>query len=97
LLRLLCSEPLKFRPWDVAKLTPFQARVLLTTERDKQGNIILDPPAGEPVDAELSLADEWEAEFTRRGVTDPDALRLMVDDAVASDVWDDPLEGDDDA
>lgn len=80
-MRVLCAEPLKFRPWEVGRLTPFQVRQVLLVERDKKGLVILDPPAGDEP-AELTLEGEWRTHFRKLGVTDPDALRRLIERAI---------------
>ncbi len=79
LLRVLCSEPLNFRPWEVGRLTPFQVRRVLLAERDKKGAVVLDAPlddGSQPV--ELSIEAEWRSHYRRAGVSDPSAMRMLV-------------------
>lgn len=74
-------------PWDVGRLTPFQVKRIFMVERTKDGAVVLDPPP-EPAggERELTLEGEFRAEWIRRGVTDPDALAMLVRQAVEADV-----------
>jgi hypothetical protein len=66
------------KPWEVARLTPFQVRHVYFVEHDrKTGTPILDEPLGEPP-RERTLAGEHRAAVRRLGVTDPDAVALIV-------------------
>jgi len=67
-----------FRPWEVGRLTPFQVRQVLLVERDKKGVVVLDAPVGEE-SAELTMEAEYREHFRKMGVTDPDAVRLLVE------------------
>lgn len=69
------------RPWEVGRLTPFQVRQILLVERDKKGQIVLDVPIGDEP-AELTLGREFRDHFRKMGISDPDALRLLVERAL---------------
>ena len=84
-MRSLAADPLCYRPWEVGKLTPFQVHEVLRIERDKQGHLLLEPPMGDD-EADLTIESEWRAHFLRAGVTDPDALRMLVAEALDEEV-----------
>lgn len=37
---ILCNEPFSLKPWEIARLTPFQVRRLYLCERDREGRIV---------------------------------------------------------
>lgn len=82
---------MKFKPWEVAKLTPFQVKHCLLVERDKKGMVSLDPPMGGPP-PEMTLASEMADYLRKRGITDPVAMRRLVERLIADDPYSKPPE-----
>lgn len=77
---------MKFKPWEVGRLVPFQVRHILLVERDaKTGVPLLDGPLGGELDEIGDMAAEWRREWRKRGITDPDVLEDLVERALAED------------
>lgn len=77
-MRLLCSEPYNYRPWEIGRLVPFQVQRVLLVSRDRKGCVVLDPPLADDVGGEITMEDEYRDYFRGIGVTDPDALARLV-------------------
>jgi hypothetical protein len=61
--RVLCNEPFCYRPWEVDRLTPFQACGIILCKKDKKGMVVLDPPLTE--EEGLQIADATEVDWLR--------------------------------
>lgn len=85
LLRVLCTEPYKYRPHEVGKLTPFQVRRVLLCERDKRGQVLLDFPADLEEHIETTLEEDFALHYRALGVTDPDAITRLTAAALAEE------------
>lgn len=78
MLKVLCGEPLCYKPWEVARLTPSQVKHTLMVERGKDGAVKLDEPLRRR-EEELSVEREWRVELGKV-YTDPDAITLLAGD-----------------